>query len=334
MGLRSLVNGGASTGRRLAALALVVGLGARAGAGLAQSYPDKPIRLLIPYETSAFPDIVARLVGAKLGDALGQRVLVENRVGASGSVGTAAVVKAPPDGYALLGVINNHATNPYLFKNLPYDRFNDLAPVSLLVRGPLVLAVSNKSGITSVQEFVKLAKAKPGALNFATAGAGSPGRLLMEALKLEAGIDVTMVPYKGTAIALGELVAGGVDAIFAAVPSVNTHFKAGRVRAIAITSPERSAIVPGVPALAELLPGVVGEAWMGLLAPAKTPTDIVNRLNAETAKALQLPDVKSRLAELGMETVGGPPAQFDKFLRAESERWGRVIREQKITVEE
>jgi len=300
---------------------------------LAQSYPEKPIRLLIPYETSAFPDIVARLVGGKLGDAFGQRVLVENRVGASGSVGTLAVVKSPADGYTLLGIINNHATNPYLFKNLPYDRFNDLAPVSLMVKGPLVLAVNPKLGVSTLQEFIQLAKSRPGALNFATAGAGSPGRLLMEALKIEAGIDVTMIPYKGTAIALGELVGGQVQAIFAAVPSVNTHYKAGRVRAIAITSEARTSIIPGVPAMNEVLPGFTGEAWMGLLAPAKTPPEIIDRLSNETAKVLALPDVKSRLAELGMDTVGSSPAQFDKYLRAESERWGRVITTQKIVVE-
>ena len=300
----------------------------------AQSYPEKPIRLLLPYETGAFPDIVARLVGGKVGDAVGQRVLVENRVGASGSVGTLAVVKSPADGYTLLAVINNHATNPYLFKNLPYDRFSDLAPISLMVRGPLVLAVNTKLGVGNLQEFVKLAKSKPGALNFATAGAGSPGRLLMEALKIEAGIDVTMVPYKGTALALGELVGGQVDAIFAAVPSVNTHYKAGRVRAIAITSEARTGIIPGVPTINEVLPGFTGEAWMGLLAPAKTPTAIIDRLNSEVAKALALTDVKSRLAELGMDTVGASPAQFDQYLRAESERWGRVIRAQKIEVEQ
>jgi tripartite-type tricarboxylate transporter receptor subunit TctC len=302
--------------------------------GHAQSYPEKPIRLLLPYETGAFPDIVARLVGGKVGDAIGQRVLVENRVGASGSVGTLAVVKSPADGYTLLAVINNHATNPYLFKNLPYDRFSDLAPVSLMVRGPLVLAVNPKLGVSTLQEFVKLAKSKPGALNFATAGAGSPGRLLMEALKIDAGIDVTMVPYKGTAIALGELVGGQVDAIFAAVPSVNTHYKAGRVRVLAITSESRTSIVPGVPTVSETFPGLTGEAWMGLLAPAKTSPAIIDRLNAEVAKALALADVKARLAELGMDTVGGSPAQFDQYLRAESERWGRVIRAQKIEVEQ
>jgi tripartite-type tricarboxylate transporter receptor subunit TctC len=301
---------------------------------IAQSWPEKPVRLMLPYETGAFPDIVARLVGGKVGDTIGQRILVENRVGASGSVGTLAVVKSPADGYTLLAVINNHATNPYLFKNLPYDRFSDLAPVTLMVRGPLVLAINPKLGVNTLQEFIKLAKSKPGALNFATAGAGSPGRLLMEALKIDAGIDVTMVPYKGTAIALGELVGGQVDAIFAAVPSVSTHYKAGRVRALAITSESRTAIVPGVPTVGETLPGFAGEAWMGLLAPAKTPPAIIDRLNTEVAKALALPDVKARLAELGMDTVGGSPAQFDQYLRAESERWGRVIRSQKIEVEQ
>ncbi len=307
-------------------------LAAATGTGLAQAYPEKPIRLVLPYDTGGFPDIVARLVAGKLGDAFGQRVLVENRVGASGSVGTLAVVKAPADGYTLLGVINNHSTNHYLFKDLPYERFADLAPVSLMVKGPLVLTLSPKLGISSVAEFIKLAKAKPGSINFAIGGAGSPGRLMMELLKVEAGVEFTMVPYKGTAQALGDLVGGQVDAIFGAVPSINTHFKAGRVRAVALSSELRTDIVPGVPTLSETYPGLTGEVWMGLLGPAKMPPPIVERLSAELAKLLALPDVKSRLAELGMDTVGSSPAVFDKFLRSESERWGKVIREQKIVI--
>jgi tripartite-type tricarboxylate transporter receptor subunit TctC len=313
----------------LAALTLLAALPCAA-----QNYPDKPVRLVVPYATGAFPDIVARLVGGKLGDAMGQRVVIDNRVGASGTVATAAVVKSAPDGYTLIGVINNHTTNPFVFKDLPYDRFSDLAPVSLWVKGPLVLAVSQKSGLNSLQEFVKHAKARPGAINFAISGAGSPGRLLMELLKSDAGIDVTTVPYKSTATALSELVAGGVDAIFATVPSVSSHYKSGRIRVLGVTSESRTSFVPGVPAINEVYPGFAGEAWMGLLAPAKTPSAIIGRLNSESSKVLAQADAKARLAELGMDTAGGTPAEFDRYLRTESERWSKVIREQNLNLQE
>ncbi len=180
---------------------------------------------------------------------------------------------------------------------------------------------------------MKLARSKPGAINFATVGPGSPARLLMELLKIEAGIEVTMVSYKGAGLALGDLVGGEVDAMFATVPSVSSHMKAGRLRALAITSARRSPVAPGVPSMSETYPGFVSEAWVGLLAPAKTPPGIVARLNAEVVKLLDLPDVKARFAEQGLETAGGTPAQLDQWIRAELERWGKVIREQKITLE-
>ncbi len=317
----------------LAALSFAILAAAGFPQAFGQAYPGKPVRIIVPNATSGLADICARLVAAKLAEAFGQQFLVENRPGAGGTLGTAAAVKAAPDGYTLLAVFDSHATNPHLFRNLPYDTLADLAPISLLVRGPLVLVVHPGLGPDTVPELVKLAKSRPGAINFATVGPGSPARLLMELLKIEAGIDVTMVPYKGAGLALGDLVAGQVDAMFATVPSVSWHMKAGRLRALAVTSARRSAVLPGVAAMTETYPDFVSEAWVGLLAQAKTPRDIVARLNAEVARVLGLPEMKRRFAELGLETAPGSPADLDRWIRAEMERWGRVIRERKITLE-
>jgi len=303
------------------------------GEASAQVYPTKPVRIIVPNATSGLADICARLVAAKLAEPLGQQFLVDNRPGAGGTLGTAAAARSAPDGYTLLAVFDSHATNPYLFKDLPYDTLADFASVSLLARGPLVLVVNPRLGPDTVDKLVKHAQSRPGAVNFATVGPGSPARLLMELLKLEAGIDITMVPYKGAGIALGDLVGGQVDAMFATVPSVSSHLKAGRLRALAVTSARSGAALPGVPAMSETYPGFVSEAWVGLLAPARTPPAIVARLNAEVAKILDLPDTKSRFAELGLETAPGSPEDLDRWIRAEMERWGRVIRERRITLE-
>jgi len=230
-------------------------------------------------------------------------------------------------------VFDSHATNPHLFTNLPYDTLADFAPISLLVRGPLVLVVRPDLGPSTVAELVALARSRPGAINFATVGPGSPARLLMELLKIEAGIDVTMVAYKGAGLALGDLVGGQVDAMFATVPSARSHYRAGRLRALAITSEHRSAIAPGVPAMSESYAGFVAEAWVALLAPARTPPEIVARLNAEVSRILLQPEIRERFADQGLEAAGGAPAQLDRWIRAETERWSRVIRERKITLE-
>jgi tripartite-type tricarboxylate transporter receptor subunit TctC len=313
--------------------ALAILAAARASEVAAQSYPAKPVRIIVPNATSGLADICARLVAARLGEALGQPFLVDNRPGAGGTLGTAAAVKSAPDGYTLLVVFDSHATNPALFRNLPYDTLADLAPISLLARGPLVLVVRPGLEAAGVAEFVKLARARPGAINFATVGPGSPARLLMELLKIEAGIDVTMVAYKGAGTALADLVSGQVDAMFATVPSVSPYVKAGRLRALAVTSPRRSAVLSATPAMGESYPGFVSEAWVGLLAPARTPPAILARLNAEVARVLDLPDTRARFAELGLETAPGSPEDLDRWIRAEMERWGRVIRGQGITLE-
>jgi tripartite-type tricarboxylate transporter receptor subunit TctC len=321
----------------LAGLALMIlaapGFTQPLSTGSGQAYPGKPIRIIVPNAASGLADICTRLMAAKLADALGQQVLVENRPGAGGTIGTAAAAKAAPDGYTLLSVFDSHASNPHLFRNLPYDTLADFAPISLLVRGPLVLVVRPSLGTASVAGLVKLAKSTPGAINFAVVGPGSPARLLMELFQVEAGIDVTMVAYKGAGLALGDLVGGQVDAMFATVPSVSSHLKAGRLRALATTSEERSPILPGVPTMRETYTGFASEAWVGLLAPAKTPPEIIARLNAEVVRILGQPEMKARLAEQGLETVGSTPADLDRWIRAETERWGKVIRERKITLE-
>jgi tripartite-type tricarboxylate transporter receptor subunit TctC len=304
-----------------------------AATALAQIYPAKPVRVIVPNAPTGVADVAARIVTAKLGEALGQQFVVENRVGAGSTIGTAAAARAAPDGYTLLVVFDSHAKNPHLFRNLEYDTVADLAPITLLVRGPLVLVVHPGVPARSVNDLVQLAKARPGAINFASVGPGSPARLLMEWLKLEARIDITNVPYKAVAIALTELVGGQVDAMFPTVSSAVPHLRSGRLRALAVTSEQRTPAVPEAPAMNEIYPGFVAESWVGVLAPAKTPPAIIARLNAAIARVLGQPEVKVQFAALGLETAAGTPAQFDQWIRAEIDRWGRVIREQRITLE-
>lgn len=314
-------------------LPAIVCLAISAAAHAQQSYPAKPIRMIVPNAAGGLADISARIVATRLSEMLGQQVVVDNRAGAGSTIGTAMAVKASPDGYTLLTVFDSHATNPHLFKNLEYDTLRDLAPVALLVRGPLLLAVNPKTGIKSTQDLVQAARAKAGELKFASVGPGSPARLLMEMLKVEARIDVINVPYKGAAPAVTDLIGGHTDAMFATIPTLSPQIKAGRLTAIAITSPKRSAIMPGLPTMSEQFAGFVAESWVGMLAPAQTPRAIIARLNAETTKILAQADIRARFAELGYETVGSTPAQLEQWIRSETARWGKLIRAQNITLE-
>jgi tripartite-type tricarboxylate transporter receptor subunit TctC len=315
--------------RALAAL-LLFGLSEAASA---QTYPVKPVRIIVPNAPGGLADTAARIVAVKLAEALGQQFLVDNRPGAGGTIGTGAAVKAPPDGYTLLAVFDSHVTNPHLFKSLEYDTVNDIAPISLLVRGPLVLVVNPRLPVKSANDFLRLARAKPGAINCATVGPGSPARLLVEMLKLTAGVNVTQVPYKGASLALTDLVGGHVEAMFATVPSISAHWKAGRLRALAVTSETASAALPGVPPMSQTIPGFMAESWVALLAPAKTPADIIARLNAEVVKVLNTSDVRERFADQGLETVASSPAELDRRIRLDLERWGKVIRAARISLE-
>ena len=296
-------------------------------------YPVKPVRIIVPNAPGGLADISVRLVASKLAESLGQQFIVDNRPGAGGTTGTAAAVRAAPDGYTLLGVFDSHVTNPHLFKTIDYNTANDLAPISLMVSGPLVLVVNPALPVRSAAEFLKLAKARPGAINCATVGPGSPARLLVELLRLSSGVDVSQIPYKGAALALNDLVGGHVEAMFATVPSISAHWKAGRLRALAVTSAKPSAALAGVPPMNATVPGFVAESWVGMLAPVKTPPELVSRLNGEIVKALRLPDVKERFAEQGLDVVASTPADFQQRIRSELDRWGKVIRARKISLE-
>jgi tripartite-type tricarboxylate transporter receptor subunit TctC len=301
--------------------------------GSGQAYPSKTIKIVVPNAPGGLSDTCARLLAPGLGQSLGQQVIIENRPGAGGTIATSAAAKAPPDGHTLLAVFDAHASNPHLFKNLDYDGLADFAPISLLVRGPLVLVVNPTVEAKTAGELAQLARSRPGEINFATVGPGSPARLLMEFFKLVAGVDVTMIPYKGAGPALTDLVSGQVDAMFATVPSISSHLKSGRLRALAVTSAQPAAAVPGVPTMSVTYPGYVAESWVGLLAPAKTPDAIIARLNAEVVRALRAPELRARFAEQGLDTVGGTPAELKRWMRVETERWGKVIRERNIQIE-
>ncbi len=298
----------------------------------AQTYPAKPVRIIVPNAPSGLADVSARIVAAKLSEAMGQQFIVENRAGAGSTLGTAAAVKAAPDGHTLLAVFDSHATNPHLFKSLEYNTVSDLAPITLVVSGPLVLVVNPAVPAKSVNELAALAKARPGAINFASVGPGSPARLLMELLRLEAKVDVTNVPYKGAGGAVVDLIAGHVDAMFPTLATAVPHVRTKRLRAIAVTSARPAPALPDVPVMMSVYPNFRAESWVGLLAPAKISPEIVARLNAESTRLLALPEVKSRFAELGLETAASTPAQFELWIKTEIERWGRVIRAQKITL--
>ena len=314
-----------------AVAAILLMLVATAGSG--QPYPGGPLRIIVPEARFGFADISARLVALKLTDTLGQQILVENRIGAGGTIGTAAVARAAPDGHTLLVVPETYVANPYVFKHLDYDAAADFAPISLLVRTPLVLLINPGVPAKTVHDLVRLANARPGAVNFATVGPGSLARLMMEMLKLEANVNVTSVPYEGAEPALAELVEGNVDAMFAAVPGAVNHVRTGRLRALAVTSETPGDALPEVPLMKEFYPGFVGQSWVGMLAPAGTPPAVIARLNAEVAAVLRSEEMKIRFKDLGLETVGTSAGEFGQLIQRELERWGRVIRAQKVTVE-
>ncbi|MCE2947223.1 MAG: tripartite tricarboxylate transporter substrate binding protein [bacterium] len=305
----------------------------QAQGGGAEAWPSKPVRIIVPNAPSGLADITTRLVSTRLAEAIGQPVIVDNRPGAGGTIGTAAAVKAAPDGYTLLSVFDSHATNAHLFRKLPYDTLNDLAPISVLVRGPIALVVNPRVPANSLKDLLAIARSRPGMLNSGVIGPGSPARLLVEMLELTARIDVTQVPYKGAANALGDLIGGQIDAMFATPAAIFGHLKSGRVRAIAITSAKRSAILPGVPTFSETLPGFEAEVWVAMLAPVRTPVARVNRIHGDLEKVLGQADMRERLAEQGLEAVASSPAQADQWIRMQHERWGRVIRAQNIVIE-
>ena len=301
----------------------------------AQVYPAKPIRLIVPFAAGGGNDNVARLVGKRLADGLGQPVLVDNRPGAGGVVGAELAAKSAPDGYTLfLGGVGSHAINPNLHEKLPYDPIRDFAPVVLLAQAPLILVVHPSVPVNNVAEFIAYARAHPGRLNFASNGNGSSSQLAAVMFDSMAGIDLVHVPYKGLAPALSDLLSGQVQLMFSSVVAILPHIKAGKLRGLAVTGAKRLASMPELPTIAESgLPGYEASSWYGILAPAGTPRDIVVRLNAELAKALEQPEVRSSLLAEGAEPVGGSPERFAAHILAEKERLGKLIRDAHIRLE-
>ena len=298
------------------------------GGALGQPYPARPIRMVVPFPPGGGTDIMGRMIAMKLTESLGSQVVVDNRGGAGGTIGTELAVRAAADGYTLLlGSVSTISINPSLYKKLPFDTSVDLAPVSLMASTPSMLVVTVNLAAKSVKELVALAKAKPGQLNFSSAGSGTSHHLGGELLKLMAGIDIVHVPYKGTAPAVTDLVSGQVSMMIANMPSVLPMVKAGKLRALAVTSLKRSPTMPELPTVSESgIPGFEVDVWYGVLAPAKTPKPVIARINQDMRKILEMPDVKQRLADQGAEAASSTPEEFGARIRADIAKWAKVVK--------
>ncbi len=313
-------------------LGLYGGLLALAGAcwGIAPAqaqYPNKPVRLVLPFPPGGGTDTLGRVVGAKLSETLGQQVVIENRPGAGANIGAEVVAKSPPDGYTLLMGNIAHAINVTLYSKLGYDLLKDLAPVSLLASTPNIVVVHPSVPAKSVKELIAVARARPGNLDFASSGSGSSAHLAGELFSNMAGIKMTHVPYKGGGPAVIALLGGQVSVGFATTPSVISHVKTGKLRGLAVTGAQRSASAPELPTVSESgLPGFEVVGWYGLLAPSGTSREIIARLHSESVKLLKLPDVKERLAATGFEPIGTTPEQFGTYIRSEVEKWAKVVK--------
>jgi tripartite-type tricarboxylate transporter receptor subunit TctC len=294
----------------------------------AQAYPAKPIRWISPWPAGGANDIFSRAIGQKIGESLGQQVLVDNRPGAAGTIGSDIAAKAPADGYTLvMGSSPTHAIAPALYPALPYDPLRDFSAVTLVGSVPNVLVLHPSVPAKTVKEFIAVAKARPGKLNFASTGNGTSQHLSAELFKFMAGLDMVHIPYKGTAPALTELVAGQVDLAFENMPALIPHIQAGRLRALAVTTTKRSAVMPELPTIAEAaLPGYDASVWFGVFAPAGTPRPVVERLHGEILKALQTQDLKSRMVAMGTDVSGIGPDDFSAYVRKEIPKWANLVK--------
>ena len=311
----------------IGAALLAAGLATPAWVTAQAAYPNRSIRFIVPYSAGGLPDTVARIYAQRLGAALGQGVVVDNKPGANGVVAAQALASAPPDGYTFLVTDGSmFSINPAIYKTLSYDFKRDFIPVSLAARAPLYLAVHPKTGVNTLQEFVAMARAKPGALNYGSSGIGSSHHLTMEAMKSALGIDVVHVPFKGTGQSVPALIGGQVDVAFSALPSVSGFVKANQIKLLATNAAKRSAQEPGVPAIAEMVPGFDFAVIVGVLAATGTPAAVVERISAEMDKVAKAPETIQILANAGIEAVGGKPGDYAKAILDENERLGKVLK--------
>jgi len=291
-----------------------------------QDYPAKPIRVVVPFPPGGGTDLMARTVVQKLGESLGATIVIDNRGGAGGTIGTELVAKSPPDGYVLLVVSASHAINPGLYRKLPYDSVRDFTPVTMLTSGPGLLVVHPSVPVRTVKEFIALARSRPGQLNYASAGIGTPPHLAGELFKTLAGVDIVHVPYKGNGPAYTDLIGGHVSVMFPTIPTAIPHVRTGKLRALAVTTRQRTAITPELPTISESgVPGYDVSSWYGLLAPAGTPAATVARLQREIVKVLRLPDISEKLMAQGLDLVGNTPEEFAAILKSEIAKWAKVV---------
>jgi len=300
-------------------------------AALAQDWPAKPVRFIVPYPPGGGTDVIARIVQNRLQETLGQPVVIENRGGAGGALGTEAAAKAAPDGYTFLFTLSSHTINPLLYK-LNFDTERDFAAVTLIVSVPQLIAANPGSPIKSMQDLVAMAKAEPGKLAFASVGNGTPSHIAGELLKLKTGIDILHVPYKGGGPAVADTIGGQVPLLFVTMPAAMSHVRAGKLRPLAVTTIKRNPGAPEIPTVAEALkiPDYEVDSWYALFAPAKTPAAIISRMQQAVAQTIQLPDVKQKLLEQGGDTVGSKPEELERIVKSELRKWADVVRDAKI----
>jgi tripartite-type tricarboxylate transporter receptor subunit TctC len=292
----------------------------------AQTYPSRPVRLVVPFAPGGGSDIIARLMGQWLSERLGQQFIIENRPGAGSNIATEAVVRAPPDGYTLLVATSANAFNATLYKKLNFNFIRDIAPVAGIIIVPDIMVVNPSFPAKTVHEFIAYAKANPGKISMASAGIGTPGHVAAELFKMMTGTDMPFVSYRGAGAALPDLIAGQVQVMFATMPSSIGYVRAGKVHPLAITSATRSEALPDVPTVSEFVPGYEASIWFGIGAPKNTPAEIVDKLNKEINAGLADPNIKARLVDLGGVALPGSPAEFGKLIADETEKWAKVIR--------